>query len=411
MYAFAADSAKRMLSSFGLTASEADNSSRNTASGPYQPSICDVIIVKAMLQRHCGLPLELVDAVMDEAAYWAHARAEVNFFKESGSDLVVSSRSYSSRSATAGNRFLLRTPPLGFQRAPVRGGIAAQKTYTTQEPEPVPSGEVAGSGECSANDIRGWLPANQAPQFAHPCRKIVFTMVSRDQGWASSVRERGTYKGSYSWFDVGLERYGWKEKPASAKEDTSPGIQTESGTRTGKEKDSETAPLCPAAPEAAVLYTVRPAVIATPSSPPPILQISRRDQPPDRPPSQWQFDFPLNPGNDRLQSNCVATKNFTKHTVVWSWTDEKPARVEESAEVIPEDTLGEEDNIGFVTAHREPFSQCPLDEIGRGSDTGDGSFVNSLRVGDVVTVWAKARFPGWVNMVRSAQVDVYWAVS
>lgn len=51
-----------------------------------------------------------------------------------------------------------------------------------------------------------------------------------------------------------------------------------------------------------------------------------------------------------------------------------------------------------------------LSAQGRGTGTGDGSFVKGLRLGDVVTVWAKARFPGWVNYIESVKVDVYWAI-
>lgn len=40
----------------------------------------------------------------------------------------------------------------------------------------------------------------------HPCRKIVFTIKSHDQGWASDRSDTGTYTGSYTWFDVGLEK-------------------------------------------------------------------------------------------------------------------------------------------------------------------------------------------------------------
>jgi hypothetical protein len=51
-----------------------------------------------------------------------------------------------------------------------------------------------------------------------------------------------------------------------------------------------------------------------------------------------------------------------------------------------------------------------LEEQGRGRDTGTGEFVRNLKLGDVVTVWAKARFPQWVNVVEQVKIDVYWAV-
>jgi hypothetical protein len=41
----------------------------------------------------------------------------------------------------------------------------------------------------------------------NPCRKIVFTIRSHDQGWGGDPQNKGTYKGSYTWFDAGLERF------------------------------------------------------------------------------------------------------------------------------------------------------------------------------------------------------------
>jgi hypothetical protein len=38
------------------------------------------------------------------------------------------------------------------------------------------------------------------------CRKIVFTIRSHDQGWGGSAADKGTYRGSFTWFDVGKER-------------------------------------------------------------------------------------------------------------------------------------------------------------------------------------------------------------
>jgi hypothetical protein len=47
---------------------------------------------------------------------------------------------------------------------------------------------------------------------------------------------------------------------------------------------------------------------------------------------------------------------------------------------------------------------------GRGEETGDGWFVRDLKMGDVVTVWAKTRFAGWANKIEKVKIDVYWAV-
>ena len=43
--------------------------------------------------------------------------------------------------------------------------------------------------------------------LAHPCRRIVFTIRSHDQGWGGDPGDAGTYNGSWTWFEVGLERW------------------------------------------------------------------------------------------------------------------------------------------------------------------------------------------------------------
>lgn len=95
------------------------------------------------------------------------------------------------------------------------------------------------------------------------------------------------------------------------------------------------------------------------------------------------FEHALNPTRNVLHKNVSADKNTKQHIVVWSRDDN-----------ISPDSL--EGNA--------------LEIQGRGRDTGTGEFVRDLKIGDVVTVWAKARFPGWVNVVEEVKVDVYWGV-
>ncbi|CAK7273472.1 hypothetical protein SEPCBS57363_005670 [Sporothrix epigloea] len=358
---------------------------------PYQPSLRDVVAVKALVQRYTRFPLELVDAIMDEAAYWAHSRVAVSTVGGQHPD-----------------RFALRTPPLGFERFPIRGDYLARKKYTEQVPEPIPAEEAAAGGECSVDDIRGWLPAGQAPARDYPCRKIIFTIVSRDQGRTVDGRiPHRPYQGSYSWFDVGLERYGWQGEHAQ---------QVVSGRASLATKSFQTSPLRALAPDSAVLYTIRPGIVARPPRPPPPpplpgdwnyrawWRLNRPGRKPQAKPPvpRWMFDFPPEPGDDRIQSNRVAWWNCTTHTVAWSWNDKKPAPVL----ALPQYAFFEE----FCAALKKGRTACALDDVGRGSDTGDGSFVRNLRVGDVVTVWAKSRHNVWENVVRSIAVDVYWAV-
>lgn len=93
--------------------------------------------------------------------------------------------------------------------------------------------------------------------------------------------------------------------------------------------------------------------------------------------------FPLLPSSTRLQSNKVANRESIDYTVTWSCDDD---------------------------IHSEgPEGDC-LEQIGRGKASGNGEFVRKLEVGDVVTVWGKARFPGWRNHIEELKMDVYWAV-
>jgi hypothetical protein len=84
-----------------------------------------------------------------------------------------------------------------------------------------------------------------------------------------------------------------------------------------------------------------------------------------------------------IHRNKSATSSWQEHVVTWSYLDD----------INPDSDAGK-----------------ALDDEGRGRATGDGSFVRSLLLGDVITVWAKARFGGWVNNVEDVKVEVYWAV-
>ncbi len=99
--------------------------------------------------------------------------------------------------------------------------------------------------------------------------------------------------------------------------------------------------------------------------------------------SETSFYYHLLPNNDMIQCNVVADSSYRTHRVEWSWTDD----------VDPQSLEAEE-----------------LAKIGRGKASGNGEFVRNLRLGDVVTVWAKSRFPGWANYVLDAKVEVYWTV-
>lgn len=49
------------------------------------------------------------------------------------------------------------------------------------------------------------------PRLIHPCRKIVFSLKSHDQGWGGDPEYKGTYESSWTWFEAGLERFDAKQ--------------------------------------------------------------------------------------------------------------------------------------------------------------------------------------------------------
>ncbi len=100
-------------------------------------------------------------------------------------------------------------------------------------------------------------------------------------------------------------------------------------------------------------------------------------------PSRYKYDHCFEPTWNRLQSNRTANPNVKEHVITWA----------------------SDDCI-------EPLSSAGnrLEAEGRGRLTGDGKFVRSLKLGDIITVWARARFPGWQNWVEEVKIDTYWAV-
>jgi hypothetical protein len=98
--------------------------------------------------------------------------------------------------------------------------------------------------------------------------------------------------------------------------------------------------------------------------------------------SGFKFHTPFLPPPTRIQSNATAARR-KEHIVTWCWDDC----------IDPDSPEADE-----------------LEKQGRGRASATGEFVRSLQVGDIITVWARARFPLWMNYVEEMRIDVYWAV-
>jgi hypothetical protein len=207
------------------------------------------------------------------------------------------------------------------------------------------------------------------------CRKIVFRLKSKDQGWGGRQQDHGTYTGSYSWFDVGKERLkvlkgDWGSK-MHVKNEYHPYYPFDN-------EDMEDDANAMFKPQASMAAKDRVKFTLDSLDPKPIVLTN------DRPARDLVIlDHPALPGAKNLQCNKVAGRKMVEHVITWRWDDDiDPTSPEAKA----------------------------LADAGRGIETGTGEFVRGLQIGDVVTVWARSRFPGWVNNVESCTVDVYWAV-
>jgi hypothetical protein len=230
------------------------------------------------------------------------------------------------------------------------------------------------------------------PRGEFPCRKIVFTIKSHDQGWGGPAGCRGTYKGSSTWFDVGLETL-------SATRDHQLPLMTDSGqdsrlTRRDVEERPEgiyahsgTTPLPYFSIPDSQSTSTKPEIIlcTTHTIKPETYTRTVLSEDPDVPPkTMLSFRHDLNPGMDCLQRNRTATRDTTDHVITWSCTDD----------------IMDPDSVDAIE----------LDKQGRGRETGNGEYVRNLKIGDVVTVWAKARYGGWVNTIEEVKIEVYWVV-
>ncbi|KAI1181091.1 hypothetical protein F4777DRAFT_1570 [Nemania sp. FL0916] len=180
----------------------------------------------------------------------------------------------------------------------------------------------------------------------HPFRKITFDIVSKDQGFSND-------SASWTWFDAGIDRF---DKGHTRKH---PGpfhrIVSYINTLLGS-SNSERGPPTDA---------IRPVW-------PPLKE------------DTTAYDHELHPTADHMiQCNRLGEYDWQHHHVEWLWTDD----------IDPESSAAEN-----------------LKESGRGSATGNGSFLRSLKVGDMLTVWGRARFPNWSNSVEKVEVQVYWAL-
>jgi hypothetical protein len=89
------------------------------------------------------------------------------------------------------------------------------------------------------------------------------------------------------------------------------------------------------------------------------------------------------PGPRKLLANRAAMITTQNRRIVWHYRDHIEPDSDEAVRIEVQD--------------------------GRGRSTLDGRAVREMRLGDTVSVWARARFTGWSNHIEGMTVRVYWA--
>ncbi|OBT90712.1 hypothetical protein VE02_00595 [Pseudogymnoascus sp. 03VT05] len=328
----------------------------------FKPTVPDVFVVKAMLQS-LSLPPELADAIIDYAEYWPHTSA-----------VLPGIHPACAQGNSRENYFVARTLPLGCLSSspstdPSRAPPAASQGR--MRPHPFPPTQSEASKAATAALHSAWARTSQ-PREVHPCRKIVFKFTMRDQGWGGEYKDRGTYDGSFTWLDVGRERARViDENEGETLEESIELPQPKRQRNEGSESDVEKT-------LAWNLESVDPPLKKNGA---PTRSQAWLDLGNEAP--AVELEHPFLPHDRTLQKNLVAIKEAEDYTIVWRWDDDIDAKSDDAEE---------------------------LQKAGRGKATGNGEFVRSLEVGDVVTVWARARFPGWSMTVKDVEIDMFWAV-
>ncbi|OAQ60010.1 ankyrin repeat protein [Pochonia chlamydosporia 170] len=332
----------------------------DTNDGLYHPTPIDIVVVRTMLTRSVKLPPDLVDAIFDYAEYWAHSTNVIDYQAEQQEPLRINGSSMSE------DKFLLRSYPIGLTGIEGQDTLSKELAYDTREAMPRPAGTDHDQNYFAR------VAKYPTPRLIHPVRKVVFKIKSHDQGWGGDAEAKGTYRASWTWFEAGLERFDAAHKcdpqcTRDARQET-PG------------SDSPSLPVC-------ALRPIYPNIEQVQNDREGDGDNSNNDsenKEAEEPEVKYRYVHPLEGQAEwEIHRNKSATSDWQEHHVTWSYLD---------------DTKADSD------------AGKALDDAGRGRATGDGSFVRSLLLGDVITVWGKARFGGWVNNVDNVKIEVFWAV-
>ncbi|KAF2397095.1 hypothetical protein EJ06DRAFT_559224 [Trichodelitschia bisporula] len=304
----------------------------------YEPSILDVLVVKAMLYAGTPLPLPIIYEILDKAEYWPHTTTGVTY--------PYPHKQIMEGDFSENNLLLLRTPPLGFPSWPTRSSSYPSHRGIHFAIPACPPGDTPFPPAYFKSQI-----GTSTALLAHPCRKIVFRIRSHAQGWEGEEDDRDLItkiRECQTWFEAGIER--WYDDGMSV-------VEGETGRWEGCAIED--------------LSTVYPQVRTVEGKGGAYVL----DQ-----------DALVPPGRE-IHRNINFLRRMHEACEIWRHTD-------------------------YLCPEGEEWQAYLWRKYGLRDGWTHGHFVRNLRLGDVVTVWGKARGTSgaWVNNVESVEVDVYWSV-
>jgi hypothetical protein len=319
----------------------------------YTPSEDDLAAVRSSFLEFLPLPLELVDPILDYAEYWPSLNASRNI------NTVV---------RNDGTCCYIVTPPF-----PAPGDdVVSVPTYNN------PDGSAARTPDTD----------KPMPILHRSIRRIRIKTLSHDQGWGGEWGDRGTYNGSWTWFEAviidpsiasSLERY-------ISNPSTIPNSDTDTDTDTdsGPGSDSDSRDLSHAKP-----FLLSPddfSMIKSAGSP-------KRTKRSHSPPRHWH-----------IQSNVTSRSTWKDHTIIWDAHDDLDVDVDENSNATANRSTDNNDG----NQNNTKVDQWKNYSEWKGRMNMGHEVVQLLKPGDRLAVIARAQFPGWENHVSAVSVEVFY---
>lgn len=322
--------------------------------GFYNPSPIDIFVVQEMLVAYSKLPPDVIELVLDLAEYWVCSSSSIKF--QEGTSVAMGGHDGAREDMFMVSGFFNIYPCSTTNRLQLRtlpiglvsdhGGEFETCTWASETEERTPLYDLTGNGR-AARPVSSNNPVSRE-SYAQLANYPLPRLVNPVRKVVFKIRSRDQGWGGDHDANSGPydASWTWFEAGLEVLESDTTDPNTAHGVKLSN----------------AALRSVYP-------------RPAGGDPP--------KFELPLEPADEWLvQKNKRAHGNYTDHEIVWSYTD------------AAEDTV----------------ATAALQAAGRGAATGNGKFVRRLAVGDIVTLWAKARFMGWDNKVENASVSVYWAI-